>query len=107
MKVVYFEQHLDLFGPPKLWMSSLGWKPENDATEARSRLDISLLEEESRIRIDKAGLDHPTNLSVLVHEEKIKSDAFEETLKQVHLLNVVSNSYIIKHIKLYNFRCRF
>ena len=54
---------------------------ENEASETQKRLHESLMEESRRINRFEA--DHPTDLSIRVKDEKLHSDAFEETLKQV------------------------
>lgn len=86
MKVVYWEEHLHQFSPPKVWTASLGWKPENETSIKMKKLNRSAAEESRRFRTSLSLVENPSNLSILVQEEKSQSDAFEDTLKQVIFL---------------------
>lgn len=83
MKVVYFEDHLNQFFAPKVWTSSLGWKPEKETSFAMKQLNRSAAEESRRIRSSLSLIENPSNLTVMVQDEKSQSDAFENALKQV------------------------
>ena len=83
MKVVYLEEHLNQFSPPRVWAASLGWKPESETSLTMKKLNRSAAEESRRIRTSLSLIENPSNLSVLVEEEKSQSDAFEDALKQV------------------------
>ena len=69
MKVVYLEEHLNQFSPPRVWTASLGWKPESETSLKMKKLNRSAAEESRRIRTSLSLIENPSNLSVLVEEE--------------------------------------
>jgi hypothetical protein len=86
MVVVYFDQHLEQFSAPKTWTSSLGWKPESETLNESRKFRMNSTSEPA----------NPSDLSVLVQDEKMQNDAFEETLRQVNHFIYYEYSFLFR-----------